>query len=67
MATHRVHPLLSPPRSTLLGVACKDGVVMGVEKAIVSKMLVEGSNRRLFTVGMNAGVVSTRHQRRNLC
>jgi hypothetical protein len=30
---------------------------MGVEKAIVSKMLVEGSNRRLFSVDMHTGVV----------
>lgn len=42
--------------STCLGVQCKDGVVMGVEKTIVSKMLVEGSNRRLYTINTNTGM-----------
>lgn len=41
---------------TLVGICCKDGVVMGVEKSIVSKMLVEGSNRRLFTVDTSTGI-----------
>ena len=30
----------------------------GVEKPIVSKMLVEGSNRRAYAVDRHAGVVS---------
>jgi len=29
-----------------VGLKCKDGVVMGVEKIVKSKLLVEGSNRR---------------------
>jgi len=41
---------------TAVGVRCVDGVVMGVEKSIVSKMLVEGSNRRIFTVDTHAGI-----------
>lgn len=41
---------------TCVGVQCKDGVVLGVEKAVVSKMLVEGSNRRLYTVDMHTGM-----------
>jgi len=41
---------------TVVGIQCKDGVVMGVEKAIVSKMLVAGSNRRLFTCDMHTGM-----------
>jgi len=41
---------------TAVGIRCTDGVVMGVEKSIVSKMLVEGSNRRIFTVDTHAGV-----------
>jgi 20S proteasome alpha/beta subunit len=35
---------------TAVGVRCKDGVVLGFEKLIVSKMLVEGSSRRIMTV-----------------
>jgi len=41
---------------TCVGVRCADGVVMGVEKVIISKMLVEGSNRRIFTVDTHCGI-----------
>jgi 20S proteasome subunit alpha 7 len=43
---------------TVLGVRCVDGVVLGVEKTIISKMLVAGSNRRLFTVNPNTGMAT---------
>ena len=36
---------------TAIGVRCTDGVVLGVEKLLASKLLVPGSNRRLHTVG----------------
>mmetsp|Transcript_40904 Transcript_40904/g.130680 ORF Transcript_40904/g.130680 Transcript_40904/m.130680 type:complete len:82 (-) Transcript_40904:709-954(-) len=45
---------------TAIGVKCKDGVVLGVEKLVISKMLVEGSNRRIHTVDRHAGMVRTR-------
>jgi len=41
---------------TAIGVQCKDGVVMGVEKTIVSKMLVKNSNRRILAVDKHCGV-----------
>ncbi|KAK9844201.1 hypothetical protein WJX81_007837 [Elliptochloris bilobata] len=41
---------------TVVGIVCNDGVVLGVEKPIVSKMLVEGSNRRAYAVDRHAGV-----------
>jgi len=41
---------------TLLAVRCSDGIVMGVEKLLISKMLVPGSNRRLFMVDSHIGV-----------
>jgi len=41
---------------TALGIRCKDGVVLGVEKTIASKMLVRASNRRIHTVATNAGL-----------
>jgi len=41
---------------TAIGIRCKDGIVLGVEKLIVSKMLVEGTNRRISTVDRHAGV-----------
>ena len=34
-----------------------DGVVLGVEKLVRSKMLVKGSDKRIFTVAPHAGIV----------
>ncbi|CAM6048318.1 unnamed protein product [Sphagnum compactum] len=41
---------------TVVGVRCKDGVVLGVEKLISSKMLLEGSNRRIHAINRHAGM-----------
>ncbi|XP_078441161.1 20S proteasome alpha subunit G1 [Wolffia australiana] len=41
---------------TVIGIKCKDGIVMGVEKLIASKMLLAGSNRRIHSVHRHAGV-----------
>lgn len=41
---------------TLLGIRCTDGVVMAVEKPFISKMLVAGSNRRLYSVDQHTGM-----------
>jgi 20S proteasome subunit alpha 7 len=41
---------------TALGVRCKDGVVLGCEKSIMSKMLLASSNRRIHTVDLHAGL-----------
>ena len=43
---------------TAVGVKCKDGVVVALEKLLTSKMLVPGSNRRIFTIDRHIGVVS---------
>ena len=43
---------------TAIGVKCKDGVVLALEKLLTSKMLVPGSNRRIFTIDRHLGVVS---------
>jgi len=42
--------------STAVGIRCKDGVVLAVEKPVLSKMLVPGSNRRIFTVDKSSGI-----------
>lgn len=39
-----------------LGVRCVDGVVLGVEKLLPSKMLLRTSNRRIHTVDRHAGL-----------
>lgn len=36
---------------TALGVRCKDGVLLAVEKLLISKMIVAGSNRWVEIVG----------------
>jgi len=41
---------------TAVGIRCKDGVVLGVEKQKLSKMLVPGSNRRIYTVDKCTGM-----------
>jgi 20S proteasome subunit alpha 7 len=43
---------------TAIGLRVKDGVVLGVEKLIISKMLVEGSNRRIFHVDKHIGLAA---------
>jgi len=44
---------------TAIGIRCSDGVVIAVEKPMMSKMLVAGSNRRSYGVESNLGMVVT--------
>lgn len=44
---------------TSIGIKCKDGVVVGVEKLVLSKMLVAGSNRRVYPVDRHAGLAAS--------
>jgi len=41
---------------TVIGVCCKDGVVLGVEKLIEFKMMEKGSNSRISTVARHSGM-----------
>ncbi|GMI61162.1 hypothetical protein ScalyP_jg8729 [Parmales sp. scaly parma] len=41
---------------TIIGLHCSDGIVIGVEKVKGSKMLVEGSGRRVHTFGKGMGL-----------
>ena len=43
-------------KRTVIGIRCSDGVVLGVEKLIRSKMLVTNSYKRIFTTSMNSGL-----------
>merc|ERR1711907_891016 len=43
---------------TAVALKCKDGIVFAVEKMVRSKMLVEGSNRRIFAVSNHVGMCS---------
>lgn len=44
--------------STAIAIRGKDGVVLGVEKLISSKLHELTSNRRIFTIDKHIGVVS---------
>lgn len=44
---------------TAIGIKCTDGVVIAVEKPQMSKMLVAGSNRRVFGVDSHCGLTIT--------
>lgn len=44
---------------TAVGLKCKDGIVIAVGKAQASKMLVPGSNRRIFGVDAHVGIAVT--------
>lgn len=43
---------------TCIGIRCKDGVVLAVEKIVTSKLLKPGANKRIATIDRNVGVVS---------
>ncbi|KAF2707153.1 proteasome component C1 [Pleomassaria siparia CBS 279.74] len=44
---------------TAIGIRCKDGVVLALEKLITSKLLKPEANKRISTVDRNMGVVSS--------
>jgi 20S proteasome subunit alpha 7 len=42
---------------TVLGIRCKDGVVLAVEKLVHTKLLTPGQNRRIQNVDKHVGIV----------
>lgn len=44
---------------TAIGIKCNDGIVIAVEKPQISKLLVAGSNRRVFHVDSHVGIAIT--------
>lgn len=42
----------------MIGLKCSDGILLGVEKLVQTKLLVPGSNKRIFTVDYHAGIAS---------
>ena len=42
---------------TAIGIRCKDGVVLALEKLVTSKLLKKDANKRIATVDRNMGVV----------
>ncbi|KAL2072771.1 hypothetical protein VTL71DRAFT_12114 [Oculimacula yallundae] len=44
---------------TSIGIRCKDGVILAVEKVITSKLLKAGANKRIATIDRHMGAVSS--------
>uniref|UniRef100_A0A8C4H5N9 Proteasome subunit alpha type n=1 Tax=Dicentrarchus labrax TaxID=13489 RepID=A0A8C4H5N9_DICLA len=42
--------------STAIAIRCKDGVVFGVEKLVLSKLYEQGSNKRIFNIDRHVGM-----------
>jgi len=38
-----------------VGVRCSDGIVLGTEKIVVSKMMLPGTDKRIFSLGTEVG------------
>lgn len=45
--------------ATSIGIRCKDGVVLALEKLTTSKLLKPGANKRISTIDRNIGVLSS--------
>ena len=39
------------------GVVCKDGIILGTEKLVLNKMMIAGTDKRLYSVNMHTGGV----------
>ena len=42
----------------MIGIKCSDGILLAVEKLVQTKLLVPGSNKRIFTIDYHAGIAS---------
>lgn len=45
-------------RSVAVGIRCADGIVLGVERLLHSKLLVKGANRRIQSVDEHVGAAT---------
>ena len=41
----------------MLGIKCKDGVIIAAEKLLTSKLLAKNTNRRIYQIDNNIGIV----------
>ena len=40
-----------------MGVRCKNGIILGTEKIVVNKMMVAGTDKRVFSINTQSGCV----------
>ena len=43
--------------SSICGVVCKDGIILGTEKLVLNKMMVSGTDKRLYSINLHCGGV----------
>jgi 20S proteasome subunit alpha 7 len=43
--------------SSVMGVVCKDGIILGTEKIVTNKMMVSGTDKRIYSVTKSIGAV----------
>ncbi|CAO1615013.1 unnamed protein product [Sympodiomycopsis kandeliae] len=43
---------------TVIGIKCKDGIVLAIEKLVSTKLLVKGTNRRVLNIDRTAGIAT---------
>ena len=49
--------------STICGVVCKDGIILGTEKIVVNKMMISGTDKRAYSMAREIGCVSETRRR----
>ena len=50
--------------STICGVVCSDGIIMGCEKIVVNKMMLSGTDKRTYNITREVGCVSIQSKER---
>lgn len=40
-----------------MGVVCKDGIILGTEKLVLNKMMLAGTDKRLYSINIHTGGV----------
>jgi len=43
--------------STTCGVVCSDGIILGTEKIVINKMMLSGTDKRVYSVSKQIGAV----------
>ena len=43
--------------STIAGVVCKDGIILGTEKIVMNKMMLSGTDKRSYNITKQIGSV----------
>ena len=42
----------------MVGVVCRDGIILGTEKIVINKMMISGTDKRTYSISREIGCVS---------